>query len=492
MNFLLPGPASAEAARELARGYVVGAPDYMPWPTEIRVNGHQITVRRPVDDSGCICLPWEVDGQGRMIITTATLSERHSNYQLPIELARGRVNILRNQAADWQMGGLNLSPDLASKIKAASLAFARAVCHQDAPTQAGSLAEVAIRQALATSDELVGTYIDQVFHTRQSRQGRLETAWSVGLNGGVPGPELTAQLRDTFNAVRIPFSWAAVEATEGDYQWEPYDALVGWAQANGFRILAGPLIDFSRAQMPAWLEAQGDLQSLANFMYDYVETALRRYNQVIRTWQLTAGSNCASVLSLAEDRLLWLTLQLLEMARQVDNDLALVVGIAQPWGEYLAWEERTYSPFVFADTLLRSKAQLTSFDVEVVMGVMPRGSYLRDQLELSRLLDLYALLGLPLRVTLGCPSASGADPQAPDFQVHPRGSGPEWSPDLQAAWAQKAVALATCKPYVEGVTWTHCTDADPHVFPHAGLVAADGTPKPLWYGLKHVRAEHLL
>ena len=42
------------------------------------------------------------------------------------------------------------------------------------------------------------------------------------------------------------------------------------------------------------------------------------------------------------------------------------------------------------------------------MGVTPRGSYCRDLLETSRILDLYALLGLPLRVTLGYPSSAAA------------------------------------------------------------------------------------
>ena len=48
----------------------------------------------------------------------------------------------------------------------------------------------------------------------------------------------------------------------------------------------------------------------------------------------------------------------------------------------------------------------------MVMGVTPRGSYCRDLLDASRVLDLYALLGMPLQVTLGYPSAGGADPLA--------------------------------------------------------------------------------
>src|SRR6516162_3188987 len=115
---------------------------------------------------------------------------------------------------------------------------------------------------------------------------------------------------------------------------------------------------------------------------------------------------------------MWLTVHLIEAARKVDPALELVVGIAQPWGEYMAAEERNHSPFIFADTLIRSGLALTALDVELVMGVTPRGSYCRDLLDTSRLLDMYALLGLPLRLTLGYPSSSSPDALAdPDFRV---------------------------------------------------------------------------
>ena len=144
---------------------------------------------------------------------------------------------------------------------------------------------------------------------------------------------------------------------------------------------------------------------MAGFMCKFVEAAVRRYRHRIRRWQLTAASNSASVLSLTEDELLGLTYRLAEAARQVDPTLEIVVGVAQPWGEYMAAAERTHSPFVFADTLIRSGMNLAALDVEIVMGPTPRGSYCRDLLETSRILDLYALLGVPLRVTLGYPSA---------------------------------------------------------------------------------------
>ena len=84
--------------------------------------------------------------------------------------------------------------------------------------------------------------------------------------------------------------------------------------------------------------------------------------------------------------------------------------MSQPWGEYMARAEHTYSPFVFADTLIRAGLKLAALDVEWVMGVTPRGSYCRDLLDASRVLDLYAMLGTPLQVSLAYPVGGGAGP----------------------------------------------------------------------------------
>ncbi len=227
-------------------------------------------------------------------------------------------------------------------------------------------------------------------------------------------------------------------------------------------------------------------------MCKFVEAWRRRYRHRIRRWQLTAASNSASVLSLTEDELLGLTYRLAEAARQIDPTLEIVVGVAQPWGEYMATVERTHSPFVFADTLIRSGMNVAALDVELVMGSEPRGSYCRDLLEGSRLLDLYALLGVPLRVTLGYPSSLGADFDAdPDMHV----GGGQWrggyTPEVQAEWAASFTPLALCKPYVQGIQWTHLSDAAPHQFPNCGLIDATGKAKPAAAKLREIREAYL-
>jgi hypothetical protein len=491
LTFLLPAGLSPEAARELERACVAGGPDGMPWPTQVRVEPGKLLVRRDVDESGCLVVPWEVDRAGRLMGSSATLMERDEPYHFLVELARGKVNQLRSQAADWRMGGLQVGPELAEFIHDTGTAFARAATRVPA-ADAVQEAQQTLALAYQSAHELVQLYAEQVLATRRQRQPRLDTALGCRL-GAVPKGKAADAARAVCNSIALPLTWKDVEPTESNYAWEPHDALLAWAEAEGLRVTAGPLIDFSSSRLPDWLWLwERDLQSLASFMCDYVETAVKRYAGRVRTWQLTAASNSASVLSLGEDELLWLTVRLAEAARQTDPTVELVVGISQPWGEYMALEDRTHSPFIFADTLVRAGINLAAVDLEVVMGVSPRGSYCRDLLDLSRILDLYAVLGVPLQVTLGYPSASGPDRQAdPELKANAGRWRGGFTPAAQAEWAAAFAALAVCKPGVRGVHWAHLADAAPHPFPHCGLLDAAGKAKPALKRLRALREEHL-
>jgi hypothetical protein len=488
MTFQLPAGLSADAAHQLQRTCMAGGPDGMPWPTDLRFAGGQMAASRGVDESGYVVAPWEVAGAGLLLGSSATLIERPRPYHLLAELARGKVNQVRCQAFDWQVGGLELGSDLKEQIRDASSHFGQAITGP--ADEVDQQAQAALDRGYHAAGQLVAAYVQKVFQIRHERQTRLDTALACRVGPAVPP---AADGAGAFNTVAVPLSWNTVEAEEASYRWEGADALVAWAAGPGLPVTAGPLIDYSPAQLPAWLWLwERDLPSLATFMGRYVEAAVRRYRTRIRRWQITAASNCANLLGLSDDELLQLTYRLGEAARQADPGIELVLGIAQPWGEYMALADRTHSPFLFADTLIRSGLNLAALDVEVVMGPQPRGSYCRDLLETSRLLDLYALLGVPLRVTLGYPSSAEPDPDA-DAELHV--SGGRWdggyTPAAQAAWAAAYAALSVCKPYVQGVQWVHLADSEPHQFPHCGLVDRGGAAKPAFQQLRQLREQHL-
>jgi len=492
MLFQLPVGLTGDVTRDLERVCMAGGPDNMPWPTEFRSAGNQMVVSRNVDESGYLVVPWGVAGQGRLMCTTSTLMERPLPYNLLIELARGKVNQVRNQAADWQTGGLDLSPALRQQLQDLCHSFGQAL-NQDTPEAASAAAQQTLQQAFQTADLLVRAYSEQVFQIRHKRQAQLDSILACRLGVTPPQGPHAATLAQACNTVIIPLSWNHIEGAETVYDWARTDALVEWAQKQGFNVTAGPLVDFSSAQLPAWLWLwERDPSSLATFMCRFVEAAVRRYRNRIRRWQLTAASNCANVLALDEDELLRLTYRLVEAARQVDPGLETVVGIAQPWGEYMALADRTHSPYVFADTLLRSGLNLAALDIELVMGINPRGSYCRDPLEASRLLDLYATLGVPLQVTLGYPGTDSPDAEAdPELQCAAGRWGDRIATATQADWTAALGSLVLCKPFVQGVQWCHWNDAEPHLFPNCGLVDAGGNARPTLQKLRELRETHL-
>src|SRR6266852_3438638 len=92
ISFLLPSGLSPEATRALERACLAGGPDNMPWPTDARVENGRLTLRRSVDESGYLVVPWQIADAGLLMAISSTLMERLEPYDLTIELARGKVN----------------------------------------------------------------------------------------------------------------------------------------------------------------------------------------------------------------------------------------------------------------------------------------------------------------------------------------------------------------------------------------------------------------
>src|SRR5262249_6288893 len=144
-----------------------------------------LVVHRTVDESGFLVAPWEINGTGQLMGSTATLMERSHPYSLPIELARGKVNQLRNQAADWRAGGLQIPAALAQEIQQACSAFGRAVASYPS-RQAEQDSQQALQQGCLAAEQLVRLYADQVFQIRHQRQAKLDTNLGCRLGKLVP------------------------------------------------------------------------------------------------------------------------------------------------------------------------------------------------------------------------------------------------------------------------------------------------------------------
>jgi hypothetical protein len=259
-------------------------------------------------------------------------------------------------------------------------------------------------------------------------------------------------------------------------------------------ITIGPVIDLAPGMLPSWSDGwHGDLQTLAAFMTDYLETLIARYRNDVRRWVICAGFNHADGVGLSDDERLRLMQRLFESAVQLDPALDLVVSVAQPWGDYLTQEDQTISPLSFADDLIRTGLKVSGVELEIRGGTKPRGSWPRDLIDTSRMLDMFSLLGLPLEVLLSHPASAALDFGARDNQEDL--FAPSWrggpTPEGQAEWGVSFAALALCKPEVHAVTWDHWSDADPHLTPSGGLITIAGTVNPLLSRFEGLRNKYL-
>src|SRR4026209_145403 len=116
----LDAPGQGALLADIApRGYVAGM-EGIPWETVCVAQGDQFVVDRDTSESGTLTVPWPVPQHGELMLSTSNLMERAEPYLLPLELARGTINRLRNQASTWQLAGLKLEGILDEQIHAAT------------------------------------------------------------------------------------------------------------------------------------------------------------------------------------------------------------------------------------------------------------------------------------------------------------------------------------------------------------------------------------
>ncbi len=488
--FGLPQPLSDVAAARLSRAAYAVAYDLgllpVPVPSQAILEHDRLVMQSELSESGHILVPWAIDGYGCRIVETACLRPRPQPYRLLLELARGKLYQLRSYLEDWTSIGLSLPADFWQRLQAAMSKFCKALV-ADLPGEQDQLAAAVLDEAFRLSHELVREFTLQMLETRLQEEGPLNTLLAARVRPG-NGP-LGPLYQQAFNAVQLSATWQQTEPQEGQWQWEHWDEAVAAAEATGLPIIGGPLIELSPHALPGWLHHhRGDLPSLHAMMGDYLESVLHRYGGRIRRWIVAAGLNDDASLELDDDHRLRLAYRLVQVARNVDPGLDLVMQLGQPWGDYLVQADRTISPLVFADDLLRDGCQLAAIRLEIRYGPDGQAGMPRDLLDTARMLLLYQYLGVPLEVTVAV--AAAASTPAPDTPANVCPHLPAaWTDTTQAEWGNHLVSLALCLPFVKSVTWDGWRDAPSG--PATGLLDSYQHPRPLWDRLRHIRQRYL-
>ncbi len=471
---------SPDANRKaLARVYMTGL-DRTAVRMRVFVEGDILACQKDSNESGRLFIPWKIPGFGTAYVGTATLSERNEPYPLAVELARGKLNDIRNQLADWKQMGLRTDRRLNDLLNKAQSAFYRAVTSREDFNVAEAAARECIAASWETGQVLVELYVQQVIQTRISGGVKLPTQLGVALSEEPKRP-WADEIRTYSNAVRLACSWKSISPTEGQNRWDALDAQLAWAQKQKLAVQAGPLIDLRTSALPDWLCLwEGDFDTILSLAVDLVRQTVTRYKGKIPVWTLLNRPASAEILGLGEEDQIRLGARLLQTARHIDPSAQFLIGFDRPWGEWLGQSAFQLGPLHLADYLARSDVGMSGIALEIAPGYSAPGSGLRDLFDFSRLLDLYALINLPLYVNLALPSSSKPDPKADNSVTMDIG---DWPPEIdehfQAHWSAGFIALAAAKPFVRSVIWSDLSDGHPHLFPNAGLLRADDTSKPL-------------
>jgi len=491
LKFRFPTPWPETRLADLRKSYVTGL-DRTPSRLNVEIRKDLLICQRSTTESGRLFAPWPVDRFGTPFTGTATLGERPEPYSLAIELARGKLNDVRNQLADWKQMGLRVPTELDDQVAESLRSFFKAATTRDFPTAALESSQRSLATAFAAGQALVDVYVDQVLRNRMVA-GKLSTHLAIGLDGD-PGPAPWAsKVVPACNAAHLSVTWKSLAPTEGKLRWDEFDAQLAWANKHKLAVQTGPIIDLRPGALPDWIWLwEGDFDAILGMAVDVVRQTVARSKGKVPLWTLIHRPGSTDILGMTEEDQVRLTARLLQVARQADPAAQFLVGLDRPWGEWMASSGFQLGPLHLGDYLARAELGMAGIALEIAPGFSHPGSPIRDLLEFSRLLDLFALLNHPLHITLAIPSASGPDPHAdPNVRVEVD----QWShaPNeaLQASTAARWVALAVAKPFVRSVTWKQLDDAAPHLFPHAGLIRPNKTPKPLLDWLKTFRTELL-
>lgn len=132
MKFKLPANDQAQRTPDYRKAYITGL-DRTPGRLAVELRNGMMSCVRDTPESGRLFVPWPIEGHGMPIVGTATLAERIAPYMLAVELARGKLNDIRNQLSDWLQMGLRSTPDLEQALGEAACVCP--MCNVDGSTR---------------------------------------------------------------------------------------------------------------------------------------------------------------------------------------------------------------------------------------------------------------------------------------------------------------------------------------------------------------------
>lgn len=450
----------------------------IPWFCHRHMEGDQFSIGRDIEESGKLNIVWPTKNLGNLCLSTTSLRVVESSYSLLVELARGTVYRMKNQCAEWQRIGLRLPTEFFPLAEKALNLFLRAVTTRDVIKQ-DKFAQESIDDAVDASVILCDAFSSQVLEIRQQNEGRFSTLLGCRIQSEIAIESISDSVKSAFNLISVEADLNSVETSSGRRDYTKFDQQVNWASENGLRVCVGPLIDFHNGGLPRWMIMLNEgFENVQRSVCQHALETVERYRGKVHLWNCGAGLNAPGEMRWSDEEVLRMSVALIETVRRADERTPVLLTIAQPWSEYLGDERDAISPLHYADALIRADLGLSGLGLQINLDTWPNGTLPRDPIEISRLVDRWGLLGLPLMLVITQPTSKVLDSSAgSDRSVS--GWSTSSNPPTSGLKADSLLRMLVAKPTVHAVIWNQLSDQSAGGFANAGLWDSQGKPKSL-------------
>lgn len=460
----------------LRNAHLVGAEDLGVRST-ITIEKGEILCEKTAIGPAALCLQFEVEGVGELMLQTCLLPEREEPYHLTLELARHRIMKMIAKQEDWNLFDLPDDHAASKRLLIAKKKFFEALSAVDDPGEADKLARMSLVASIDASEEMALSHADTLLKRRLEHGAVSRHVFGCGVALDQNLERLAPTLLANFDYVRFATSWRHLEPAEQEYNWGPLDGWCEWAFKNRLPILAGPVVSFTPDVVPDWLYIwEHDYDTVRDLLYEHVERVVTRYRSVVSLWNVVSGIHVNDHFSFNFEQLMDLTRMAMLLVKKVQPNAKTLIEITHPFGEYYAANQRSIPPMMYAEMVLQSGIPVDGFGVKLLMGQPTEGQFTRDLLQVSSLLDRFSGLGKPMHVTaVAVPSEPGA--QASGDQPRAGFWRQPWSAHVQSHWLEAFYNITLSKNFVESVAWLDLADHDQSVMPHGALIKNNLQPK---------------
>ena len=429
-----------------------------------------------------LALLWPIEGFGKVLLPTTCLPEREQPYNLNVEITRAKLMQIVNKREDWLF--LNNTEVLADLLKESQDLFIQAIQNISMPSKASKLADESLKKAIVSSEKLAVNQAVSLFNARTTSHGLGRGCFGCRIDPmKIDNPAYVEKLMELFGSVTIPINWAKIEPRKGEYDFSKIDACIDVLTKKKLTLSAGPLLFFSKGNLPKWLLRSGaGFEKIRETAYRFISEVVARYSGTIRAWYAISGLNAFNHFGFGFEQILEMTRAANMAVKQASDRAFKIIEVYNPWGEYYMSTPNSIPPLVYMDMVVQSGIHFDAFGLQVHFGKNQVGMHVRDMMQISAILDNFAPIAKPLYITsVEVPSQDG------DGSYNGKVAGiwhGQWNESRQGQWIEQFYKIALSKQFINSVTYANLVDAVDGTIHYGGLLTDDLQPKESFHILK--------